>query len=524
MSSAQEQFKKARRRMLKQATKQPITATCSTSCRRLGFVWFGLTLPMITFANDIVTDGTLGGGLHTLPGGHGTIPQNWGTAAGPNLFHSFSDFNIDTGKTATFTENVPNTFDNVITRITGNNPSAINGTLQSTMGHAAFYFINPNGITFGPNAQVDVPGALHLTTADKLNFQNNGGSFYANAQQLSQMSNELPAGVGFLGTSVQNNGLISFNGSQIALQPNQTLDVVGGEITVDNNAKLTTSAGDIRLVAIQNAGTVDIQMNANGALPLPPKMPNESNSGNITLTGSILNADGNGGGNLGVWGNQIIIREDSSASADNLGYLSLVNNSLNIKSASLLIDNSTLSSSAYSTGNAGNVTVQARTVGIVNQGFLSSDTWSSGKAGQVSVTADQLSIDGKAATYATGIFSNAEEGSGHAGEITVQAGTLNIVNQGQIASSTWSSGNAGQVSVTADQLTINSQGARYATGIFSHAEAGSGHAGEIAVQAGRLNIVNQGQIASSTWSSGNAGRNEPHATMPLACLGGQGQT
>ncbi|MBL8409173.1 MAG: filamentous hemagglutinin N-terminal domain-containing protein [Candidatus Accumulibacter phosphatis] len=50
---------------------------------------------------------------------------------GNNLFHSFSQFNIDTGQTADFTTST-SALANVISRVTGGSLSQINGTLQLT--------------------------------------------------------------------------------------------------------------------------------------------------------------------------------------------------------------------------------------------------------------------------------------------------------------------------------------------------------------------------------------------------------
>ncbi|MGB7272629.1 MAG: filamentous hemagglutinin N-terminal domain-containing protein, partial [Geitlerinemataceae cyanobacterium] len=50
-----------------------------------------------------------------------------GVLRGSNLFHSFQDFNIDTGRGAYFSN--PAGIENILTRVTGGNPSNIFGTL-----------------------------------------------------------------------------------------------------------------------------------------------------------------------------------------------------------------------------------------------------------------------------------------------------------------------------------------------------------------------------------------------------------
>jgi filamentous hemagglutinin family protein len=172
-----------------------------------------------------------------------------------------------------------------------------------------------------------------------------------------------------------------------------------------------------------------------------------------------------------------------------------------------------IASQTTGTGSAGNVTVTAGTLSIVNNGEIFSATAGSGNAGDVSVTAfDKLTIDGSGGAPGvspTGIFSEAVAGSGAAGTLSVTAGTLSIVNNGEISSSTFASGNAGNLTVAVSgQLMIDGSGgnpeARAATGIFSLA-VGSGAAGAVSVSAGTLSIANSGEIAASTFASGNAG-------------------
>ena len=65
-----------------------------------------------------------------------------GLQRGQNLFHSFTDFSIPTGGAANFTNPAGN--QSIITRITGNLFSDLNGTLNTN--GANFLLINPNGV------------------------------------------------------------------------------------------------------------------------------------------------------------------------------------------------------------------------------------------------------------------------------------------------------------------------------------------------------------------------------------------
>src|SRR5690242_20447517 len=111
-------------------------------------------------------------GAYLVPGNVYTIAEAQGKLAGRNLFHSFDSFSIGAGDAAVFTTSTPS-LSNVISRVSGAGPTSINGllALNPTAGSKpSFFFINPNGVTFGAGAQVDVPAALHVSTANSLSF------------------------------------------------------------------------------------------------------------------------------------------------------------------------------------------------------------------------------------------------------------------------------------------------------------------------------------------------------------------
>jgi filamentous hemagglutinin family protein len=96
-----------------------------------------------------------------------------GAVRGINLFHSFQDFNIDADRGAYFFS--PANIQNILTRVTDQNPSYILGTL-GTFGNSTpnLFLINPNGIIFGSNAKLDVGGSFVATTANGIGWDNQG--------------------------------------------------------------------------------------------------------------------------------------------------------------------------------------------------------------------------------------------------------------------------------------------------------------------------------------------------------------
>ncbi|MEB3232001.1 MAG: CHAT domain-containing protein [Leptolyngbyaceae bacterium] len=90
-----------------------------------------------------------------------------GAIRGSNLFHSFQEFNIDEGRGAYFSN--PVGIETILTRITGNNPSDIFGTL-GVLGQADLFLLNPNGVVFGENARLDIAGSFVVSTDNQFTF------------------------------------------------------------------------------------------------------------------------------------------------------------------------------------------------------------------------------------------------------------------------------------------------------------------------------------------------------------------
>jgi filamentous hemagglutinin family protein len=166
-----------------------------------------------------------------------------------------------------------------------------------------------------------------------------------------------------------------------------------------------------------------------------------------------------------------------------------------------------------SSGTAGQVSVTADSITLRAAGQISSSTIGRGRAGAVDVTAKEIVADGAGRTdFDTGIFSNTGSGiehilSGAAGSVTVRAGSINLLDQGVISSSTFDRGSAGNVDVAAQVLVADGASrSRFGTGIFTNAEAYSaGSAGRVSVAADRITLRATGQISSSTFGQGRAG-------------------
>src|SRR4051812_28066478 len=222
---------------------------CRLGLCRLGPPLLAALLTTAPVQAQIVTDGSVGAKV-SLQGGEIEIGADLGTRRGDNLFHSFEKFGIATGQTATFTG--PGAIRNVISRVTGGEISNIDGTLASRVGQADLYFLNPAGVMFGPNARLDLPGSLHVSTAHELRFAD-GVSFSALDKTGSGLTVAPPEAFGFLDRPP---GRIAVDQSQLQLTSGKTFSLVGGDIDISggSSGSISTTAGTVTLISLTGAG------------------------------------------------------------------------------------------------------------------------------------------------------------------------------------------------------------------------------------------------------------------------------
>jgi len=470
---------------------------------------------------DIITDGSMGT-AQTLSGSVYQIPQTLGRTVGGNLFHSFSDFSLQQGESATFTGD--NALKNVISRVTGGNVSVIDGLLQSTIGTANFYFINPAGITFGANAQVDVPAAFHISSANNLRFAD-GSQFNAALSSPSTLSVAEPVGFGFLA----NQGTVQIQQSQLSFNAANAVSLSGNQVVIEGGV-LTNPAGSLQLYS---AGESDSKVD------LTDKTITRL-AGQTTLNNSTLDVSGDGAGLLTLHSGTIDIN-NSLLSSDNQGSLNadgtqgikIAATNLNLSNGALLrsaandagqganiaiqagavfVDGQAaktgLETSANGTGQAGDIHLISEQLDLYYGGVIRSDTFAVGNSGNITLTTAQAKINGLGGAIDTGVLTTTDNGAtGHTGAITVHSGDLSLSNRAAISSQSKSAGNAGNVTVAATQLLLDGQG--NGAEISSHAAdintGATAQAGNVTVTGDTLTLLNGGVIRSHVSTLTDAG-------------------
>ncbi|MBL1177199.1 filamentous hemagglutinin N-terminal domain-containing protein [Pantanalinema sp. GBBB05] len=194
-----------------------------------------------------------------------------GAIRGTNLFHSFTDFNIPESRGVYFTN--PAGVENIISRVTGNNPSNLLGTL-GVLGNANLFLLNPNGIIFGANARLDVRGSFTASTSDRFQFSDGSEFSAVNPQAPPLLTVTVPLGLQY-GTA---RGSIL---NQANLVVGQDLTLHGGSIS--SRGQLTAANGELTV----RSTTGDIDLNHFAA-----QTATITSAQNLNLIGSQLLTQG----------------------------------------------------------------------------------------------------------------------------------------------------------------------------------------------------------------------------------------
>lgn len=188
-------------------------------------------------------DGT---GTIITPNGN-SIDITGGSLSGnnTNLFHSFSQFGLDSNQIANFISQ-PNII-NIFSRVVSGDLSRINGLIKVTGGNSNLFLMNPAGIIFGANSRLDVPASFTATTATSIGFGN--GWFNASGTNNYTVLVGNPNAFAF---TTQQPGVIINSGNLSVTGNNLTL--IGG--TVASTGELSAQNGQINLATVPGESLV----------------------------------------------------------------------------------------------------------------------------------------------------------------------------------------------------------------------------------------------------------------------------
>jgi len=450
-------------------------------------LFFLLLIIPLSIRAQITTDGSLGSRAN-LPGPDYQIKADLGRQMGGNLFHSFQDFNLQSFESATFSG--PDNVNNVIGRVTGGNPSNIDGLIRSTMPNADMYFLNPHGIMFGPNARLDVQGSFHASTADYLRL-GNGGRFDARNPSDSLLTVAPIESFGFLTDSPAE---ITAQDSQLVVPYGRTLSLIGGDldlsgstppvmldedgsVIIPGGSLMSASSGRINLASVASEGEVI----SNG---LGLNLGN-TKRGQIRIDKSLVDVSGQGNGSIFIRGGNLIVT--------NSGQIQSRKQVLSENNPKLPSNNQKVS-----------IDIGVETLSFNNQSYISADSFTAENSGDIVIKANEISFR-KGSWISNRVFS-----VGDSGNITLTANNI-LLEEGGIGTLTYHTGDAGDIYIKANEVvTITGADSKggWQAGLASVSNAAheniiSGAGGDIVLEARELFITKGGKIRSGTTAKGN---------------------
>jgi len=468
-----------------------------------------------------------------------------GIIAGDNLFHSFTEFNLNNEESVYFADPGVN---NIFSRITGSNPSEIFGTLGISGGDASLWLLNPNGIVFGQGATLDINGSFVATTADEIRFGDRNFTALPNDQENFTLLTIEPTAL-FFNQMGQNLPINLNSGATLEVSEQETITLVGGQEIADKpaveilDASLQASQGNIFIAGIENSGQINLDNDFQ--LTFNPEVI----KGDIIFDqGSVIDVSGIGAGSIKLQGRSITLTGESQLNANTLGNLNgkeidITANELNIA------DNSTIITSTIGTGNsaniiittdesvdlsgrditafqefllttltggdrsnnissfiysfsqgdgiAGDINIKSENVMVQNGAWILTSSLNSGHAGDIAIDAkNDLTING------SGLISgSAVDSEGNSGKITINSENLLIQNSGLIFSGTLGLGNGGDISLNiSDSIILNQSlsGSIVPTGVYTNTVGNSGAAGNLTIDTDNLIIDDGSQLSSAS--------------------------
>ncbi|MBE9200503.1 MULTISPECIES: S-layer family protein [unclassified Nodularia (in: cyanobacteria)] len=453
-----------------------------------------------------------------------------GINQGNNLFHSFSNFSIPTGGSATFDlTNTPNAT-TIFSRVTGGNVSNIDGLIQTLNSNnpVSLFLMNPNGIMFGQNASLNIGGSFVGTTANSIKFAD-GTEFSAlnpTTQPLLTMSVPIGLQMG------QNPGDITVQGSghrlsggiftptdrsknPIGLQVSagNTLALIGGEVKFSGGIAAVNGGGHLEVGSIRD-GQVGLNSTMQGWVGDYSKVQEFNDI--YLAEQSLLDTNGSNG-SIQLQGRNINLSEGSAILIQNLGAQTSGGITVKASESLNLTGNSTdgsiassLESDNLGAGQGGDISISVGELSMQNGAIISTRTFTQASGGNLTANvAGSINISGFVPSNPVRLssFRTITLNSANAGNVTVSSGNLRLLNGGALSSGTIGSGQAGTVRVNAADLIeiAGNNSIILSPSLLSSATLSSGNANNTFVNTSRLVIRDGGFLGSTTVATGSAG-------------------
>ena len=267
----------------------------STCGRLIGFVMLSLLGSSNAQAGPAGAQVTAGAGAITQTGSTTTVLQS-----SQNLSMNWKSFNISPTETVNFVQ--PSATAIAVNRIYDTSGSQILGRLNA---NGQVFLINPNGVLFGRNAQINIGGLIASTLdlndlslgGNRLSFSGHGLGSVVNLGRINATGANGTGGfVALLGNSVSNQGGISAPQGSVALGAGSA-----ATLTFQNNSLVKLQIDQSLLNSLSENGGV---IQASGGLVLMSAGAKDALLASVVNNTGVIEARtvGNHGGNIVLLG------------------------------------------------------------------------------------------------------------------------------------------------------------------------------------------------------------------------------
>jgi filamentous hemagglutinin family protein len=454
-----------------------------------------------------------------------------GAQRGTTLFQSFQKFNVLANQSVYFAN--PASVQNIISRVSGSQSSQILGRL-GVLGTANLYFINPNGIVFGPNSSLDVGGSFIASTARSVAFSSGFVYSTANPNSPPLVSFDAPIGLDFglpVGSIVVSGSGGTVLSETVAPVPAnttlplglnvpqaKTLALIGGKFLLEGGV-LTAPSGQIEIGGVSQ-GRVGVEATPNMRFIYPPFQLQDI----VLEHGSILNASGSSSGHIRVTGdnvrfqNSLALIENQGVRPGGLiqiraqGTLTFIGDTPGGQtpaSSSIRRFSGILSQTFI--GDGASVLLEGKDINFLDNATIYLASYGVGVSGNLSINAQAVRFSTPPNFLLFGNYgstvSTFSAGSGGSGNLLINTDSLSMDGASTLTTTTFGVGRGGDILINAKNEIIlrgyNPQS--FFPTVISASTLGSAEGGTLRINTNNLSVLDGARIDASSLQGGKSG-------------------
>jgi large exoprotein involved in heme utilization and adhesion len=233
-------------------------------------------------------------------------------------------------------------------------------------------------------------------------------------------------------------------------------------------------------------------------------------------TGLFARSQGSGdAGNLTIDTRRLLVRDGAQVGTSLVGSGKGGNLQITASESVEVIGRSTdgrfgssLFAQSQGSGNAGNLTIDTQHLLVSDRAFISAATRGSGKGGNLQITAaESVEVIGRSSLDAQ------SQGNGDAGDLRIDTRRLLVRDGSQISAATIGSGKGGNLQITAAESVEVDR-----SGLVTQSR-GNGDAGDLRIDTQRLLVRDGAQVSAGTFGAGNGGNLQITASELVEVIG-----